>query len=74
MESLKIEYYEILEEKLPNLEMTFDQMEEDLESIKSENIQNSAEGSSSNALVTQPVPLLAPLLSWIHTKAVSVEC
>ncbi|GFT86969.1 uncharacterized protein TNCV_143481 [Trichonephila clavipes] len=35
MESLKTEYYEILEEeKLPNLEMTFDQMEEDLESIK----------------------------------------
>ncbi|GFY41814.1 uncharacterized protein TNIN_22441 [Trichonephila inaurata madagascariensis] len=87
MESLKIEYYEILEEeKLPKLELTFDQMEEDLESIKvglqtlllkhddisknesicnkycfkSENIQNSAEGSSSNALVTQPPPLLAP--------------
>ncbi|GFY40000.1 uncharacterized protein TNIN_98961 [Trichonephila inaurata madagascariensis] len=100
MESLKIEYYEILEEKLPKLELTFDQMEEDLESIKvglqtlllkhddisknesicntalsnndnsknlvslnylmSENIQNSAEGSSSNALVTQPSPLLAP--------------
>ncbi|GFY44493.1 DUF1758 domain-containing protein [Trichonephila inaurata madagascariensis] len=35
MESLKIEYYEILEEeKLPKLELTFDQMEEDLESIK----------------------------------------
>ncbi|GFY79725.1 uncharacterized protein TNIN_393351 [Trichonephila inaurata madagascariensis] len=35
MESLKIEYYEILEEeKLPNLELTFEQMEEDLESIK----------------------------------------
>ncbi|GFY63122.1 integrase catalytic domain-containing protein [Trichonephila inaurata madagascariensis] len=34
MESLKIEYYEILEEKLPQLELTFDQMEEDLESIK----------------------------------------
>ncbi|GFV47983.1 uncharacterized protein TNCV_2295631 [Trichonephila clavipes] len=34
-ESLKIEYYEALEEeKLPNLELTFDQMEEDLESIK----------------------------------------
>ncbi|GFY69600.1 integrase catalytic domain-containing protein [Trichonephila inaurata madagascariensis] len=34
MESLKIEYYEILEEeKLPKLELTFDQME-DLESIK----------------------------------------
>ncbi|GFY65714.1 integrase catalytic domain-containing protein [Trichonephila inaurata madagascariensis] len=115
MESLKIEYYEILEEeKLLKSELTFDQMEEDLESIKvglqtlllnyddisknesicntalsnndnskssfvklpdvslpefhgvienwkasSENIQNSAEGSSSNALVTQPAPLLA---------------
>ncbi|GFS51322.1 uncharacterized protein TNIN_365101 [Trichonephila inaurata madagascariensis] len=35
MESLKIGYYEILEEeKLPKLESTFDQMEEDLESIK----------------------------------------
>ncbi|GFS39019.1 integrase catalytic domain-containing protein [Trichonephila inaurata madagascariensis] len=35
MESLKIEYYEILEEeKLPKLELTFDQMEEDLESIR----------------------------------------
>ncbi|GFY53782.1 uncharacterized protein TNIN_372201 [Trichonephila inaurata madagascariensis] len=35
MELLKIEYYEILEEeKLPKLELTFDQMEEDLESIK----------------------------------------
>ncbi|GFX36312.1 uncharacterized protein TNCV_4932251 [Trichonephila clavipes] len=34
-ESLKIEYYEVLEEKkLPNLELTFDQMEEDMESIK----------------------------------------
>ncbi|GFX14484.1 uncharacterized protein TNCV_1616671 [Trichonephila clavipes] len=35
MESLKIEYYEVLvAEKLPNLELIFDQMEEDLESIK----------------------------------------
>ncbi|GFT35059.1 integrase catalytic domain-containing protein [Trichonephila clavipes] len=35
MESLKIEYYEVLEEeKLSNLELIFDQMEEDLESIK----------------------------------------
>ncbi|GFV81242.1 uncharacterized protein TNCV_4772691 [Trichonephila clavipes] len=34
MESLKIEYYEVREEKLPNLELTFDQMEEDLESVK----------------------------------------
>ncbi|GFY42458.1 uncharacterized protein TNIN_178301 [Trichonephila inaurata madagascariensis] len=124
MESLKIEYYEILEEeKLPKLELTFDQMEEDLESIKvglqtlllkhddiSKNLsicdtalsnndnskssfvklpdwrfvnrsthadcakgntiicyvgqktlkKNNAEGSSSNALVIQPIPLLAP--------------
>ncbi|GFT35093.1 integrase catalytic domain-containing protein [Trichonephila clavipes] len=37
MESLKIEYYEVLEEeKLSNLELIFDQMEEDLESIKLE--------------------------------------
>ncbi|GFY37095.1 integrase catalytic domain-containing protein [Trichonephila inaurata madagascariensis] len=71
------------EEKLPQSELTFDQMEEDLESIKVglqtlllkhddisknlsicdtalKNTQNSAEGSSSNALVTQPPPLLAP--------------
>ncbi|GFW95148.1 retrovirus-related Pol polyprotein from transposon opus [Trichonephila clavipes] len=35
METLKIEYYEVLEEeKLPSLELTFDQMEEELESIK----------------------------------------
>ncbi|GFV25541.1 uncharacterized protein TNCV_1148111 [Trichonephila clavipes] len=35
MEALKIEYYQVLvEEKLPNLELTFDVMEENLEAIK----------------------------------------
>ncbi|PRD28614.1 UNVERIFIED_CONTAM: hypothetical protein NCL1_31828 [Trichonephila clavipes] len=35
MESLKIEYYEVVEEKqLPNLELTFEEMEENLEEIK----------------------------------------